>query len=142
MTGLVLGQDKIIEIAAIITDQDLNPLDPRGFERVIHCPENRMKSMGEWCTEQHAKVTSPSKNIMIDAKSGLTARVLASQNTAKSVEQELLDYIARYVPPGEGYLAGHCVYVDRDFMRYEFPRVIDHLHWRLIGSLPLENLLI
>lgn len=56
MTGLVLGKDKIIEIAAIITDENLNPLDPDGFERIIHCPENVMRAMGEWCTKQHAKV--------------------------------------------------------------------------------------
>jgi oligoribonuclease len=56
MTGLNLGKDKIIEIAAVITNKDLKLLDPHGFERVIHCPESMMTSMDEWCTEQHRKV--------------------------------------------------------------------------------------
>jgi hypothetical protein len=56
MTGLKLGQDKIIEIAVIITDHNLNPVDNEGFERVVHCSEAQMKNMGEWCTEQHMKV--------------------------------------------------------------------------------------
>lgn len=45
-----------------------------------------------------------------------------------------MNYIGRYVRQGEGYLAGSCVYVDREFMRREFPRVIDYLHWRLVGK--------
>src|SRR5277367_2485848 len=66
-------------------------------------------------------------------QSGLTARVLSSKNSTESVAEELLQYIRGYVPEGEGYLAGHCVYVDREFMRLEFPRVLDYLHWRLVG---------
>jgi oligoribonuclease (3'-5' exoribonuclease) len=58
MTGLNLGVDKIIEIAAIITNSDLEIVDPQGFERVIHCSEETMKNMGEWCTEQHRNVLS------------------------------------------------------------------------------------
>jgi oligoribonuclease len=45
-----------------------------------------------------------------------------------------MNYIGRYVRQREGHLAGSCVYVDREFMRHEFPRVIDYLHWRLIGK--------
>jgi oligoribonuclease (3'-5' exoribonuclease) len=56
MTGLNLGVDKIIEISAIITNSELEIVDPQGFERVIHCSEETMKNMGEWCTEQHKKV--------------------------------------------------------------------------------------
>jgi oligoribonuclease len=49
-----------------------------------------------------------------------------------------MNYIGRYVRHGEGYLAGSCVYVDREFMRREFPRVIDYLHWRLVGKDPFQ----
>ena len=66
--------------------------------------------------------------------------MLASKSSTQAVEEDLLHYIGRYVRPGEGYLAGHCVYVDREFMRHDFPRVIDHLHWRLIGSFLLTVL--
>jgi oligoribonuclease len=63
----------------------------------------------------------------------LTERVLTSKNSTAEVEEDLLKYVGRYVAKGEGYLAGSCVYADREFMRYEFPRVIDYLHWRLVG---------
>jgi oligoribonuclease len=58
MTGLVAGKDKIIEIAAIITDKDLVPLEEEGFERIIHCDEEIMNGMDEWCTEHHRDVST------------------------------------------------------------------------------------
>jgi oligoribonuclease len=67
----------------------------------------------------------------------LTAESLASKESTQAVEQDLLDYLTKYVPRGEGYMVGSCVYVDREFMRIQFPRVIDYLHWRLLGPAPL-----
>jgi Exonuclease len=58
MTGLTVGTDRIIEVAAIITDKHLKPFD-EGFERVVHCPEEIMNNMDEWCTEHHGNVYSP-----------------------------------------------------------------------------------
>jgi len=49
------------------------------------------------------------------------------------VDQELLEYIQRFVRKDEGLLAGHCVYVDREFLRLEFPKVFDWLNFRIIG---------
>jgi len=66
-------------------------------------------------------------------ESGLTAQVLASENTAAGVERELLEYIQQYVPKNEGYLAGNSVHFDKEFMKYEFPRVIEYLCYRIIG---------
>ena len=57
MTGLEAGKDKIIEVAAIITDKELVPFD-EGFERIIHCDEDIMNGMDEWCTEHHRDVPS------------------------------------------------------------------------------------
>jgi oligoribonuclease len=62
---------------------------------------------------------------------------LTSKESVQAVEQDLLDYLTKYVPRGEGYLVGSCVYVDREFMRIHFPRVIEYLHWRLLGLDPL-----
>jgi hypothetical protein len=59
MTGLNYNKDKIIEIATLITDEHLNPLDPDGFERVIHCSENLLNGMDEWCTTHHENVSFP-----------------------------------------------------------------------------------
>ena len=83
MTGLTLGHDNIIEIATIITDQDLNPLDPEGFERVVHCSEERLEGMGQWCREQHAMVTSPLEAVMIVVWSNSARRGLEKLNTIR-----------------------------------------------------------
>jgi len=55
MTGLKVGIDKIIEIAVIITDKNLVPLG-EGIDRVVHCSEEIMNNMDEWCIEHHGKV--------------------------------------------------------------------------------------
>lgn len=62
--------------------------------------------------------------------------MLESKDTAASVEAELLEYIQRYVPKGEGYLAGNSVHFDKEFMKLEFPSVIEYLRHRIIGSNP------
>jgi oligoribonuclease len=66
-------------------------------------------------------------------ESGLTERVLKSTLSAADVEEEVLEYIKKHVVEGEGYLAGNSVHVDKEFMKIEFPRVIKHLHYRLVG---------
>jgi oligoribonuclease (3'-5' exoribonuclease) len=63
MTGLEPGKDRIIEVAAIVTDEKLEPIDPEGFESVIHCPEELMNNMCEWCIAQHGKVCQRFINI-------------------------------------------------------------------------------
>jgi oligoribonuclease len=136
MTGLVPGKDKILEIAVIVTDVDLDPLHDEGFVRVIHFPEEVMTTMDPWCIQHHGKVHKQLNfnEELIDKKSGLTKRVLESTNTTKSVEKELLEYIQKYVPIKEtGYLAGNSVHYDKEFMRIEFPNVLSWLHYRLIG---------
>jgi hypothetical protein len=66
MTGLNPGQDKIIEIAVIVTDKYLNPIDPEGgFERVIHCSEAEMQAMDRWCVEHHGAVLVPTSIALI-----------------------------------------------------------------------------
>ena len=56
MTGLEAGKDKIIEVAAIITDRDLKPLH-EGFEKVVHCSEEILNNMDEWCIKHHGDVS-------------------------------------------------------------------------------------
>ena len=65
--------------------------------------------------------------------------MLESTNTTESVETELLAYIKQHVKEGHGYLAGNSVHFDKEFMKVEFPRVIEWLHYRIIGMiLPSE----
>ena len=125
MTGLDHRKDQIIEICCVITDGNLNILDkdPIGnncYESVIHCDKSIMDAMDEWCTEHHGA-------------SGLTEKVIKSNKTKEQVEMELLDYIKRFIPEKNvGVLAGNSIHMDRLFMLKDFPKVIDHLFYRLI----------
>ncbi|GMM56180.1 Rex2 protein [Maudiozyma humilis] len=123
MTGLDHKSDHIIEICCIITDGNLNIVDQKDnncYESVVHYDKDVMDKMGEWCVEHHGS-------------SGLTAKVLASSKTREQVEDELLAYIKKFIPDQRvGILAGNSIHMDRLFMLKEFPKVIDHLFYRLI----------
>lgn len=125
MTGLDHKNDQIIEVCCIITDGNLNVLDkdPSGnncYESVIHCDKSVMDSMNEWCIEHHGA-------------SGLTEKVIKSEKSKEQVENELLEYIKKFIPDRNvGILAGNSIHMDRLFMLKDFPKVIDHLFYRLI----------
>lgn len=125
MTGLNHETDHIIEIACIVTDGNLNNLDktPNSsncYENVIHYDKIVMDNMNQWCVEHHGD-------------SGLTKKVIDSKNTREEVELELLNYIKKFIPEKNvGVLAGNSVHMDRLFMLREFPKVIDHLFYRII----------
>lgn len=120
MTGLNVYEDHIIEICCIITDGHMNVIDPNGYESTIFYPKSVMDAMNPWCIDQHGR-------------SGLTAKVLANpERTLAKVQQELLEYIQRYVEPHKGIMAGNSIHMDKFFMNREFPKVIEHLHYRLV----------
>lgn len=119
MTGLDHLHDHIIQICCLITDKNLNLLDDKGYESVIHCPKSTMDKMDEWCTQHHGS-------------SGLTAEVIASNKTKEQVDKELLEYLKRFMSKGTGILAGNSVHVDRLFLLRELPNVVDYLTYRII----------
>lgn len=120
MTGLDHCNDRIIEICCIVTDGDLRVVEDNCYESVIHCDASVMDSMNQWCIEHHGA-------------SGLTKKVLESDKTREVVQEELLEFIKKYVPePRVGLLAGNSIHMDRLFMLKEFPKVIDHLFYRLV----------
>lgn len=120
MTGLDSFNDHIIEICCILTDANLNIIEEKGFEKVIHYPKDVMDSMNEWCVNQHGK-------------SGLTQKVLESENTLADVEEQLLKYLREHIGrERRGVLAGNSVHQDRMFMAREFPKVIEYLHYRQV----------
>lgn len=120
MTGLDHQRDRIIEICCIVTDGDLNVVQDNCYESVVHCDRSVLDGMNEWCVEHHGA-------------SGLTKKVLESTKSREQVEQELLQFIKKYVPdPRVGLLAGNSVHMDRLFMLKEFPSVVEHLFYRLV----------
>uniref|UniRef100_A0A060T3Q0 ARAD1A11374p n=1 Tax=Blastobotrys adeninivorans TaxID=409370 RepID=A0A060T3Q0_BLAAD len=129
MTGLDPFRDQIIEICCMITDKDLNLVDEEGYEKVIHKSKEVLDNMNEWSIEHHGK-------------SGLTDKVLHSTNTLQEVEDGLLEYIKRYIPEKRtAVLAGNSIHQDRLFLVREFPKLIDHLHYRQIDVSSFKEIL-
>ncbi|KAL8666368.1 MAG: hypothetical protein Q9168_007500 [Polycauliona sp. 1 TL-2023] len=121
MTGLDVDNDEIISLCCFITDAQLNFLDEKGYEAVIHLDKSRLDAMDEWCIATHGK-------------SGLTQASISSTTTAQEAADGLLAYIQMYVPrSGRGLLAGNTVHQDKAFLRKPpFDAVVRYLHYRIL----------
>jgi len=127
MTGLSLRTDKLIEIAALVTDSDLNILG-EGVDVVIHADDDALAAMPEVVVAMHAK-------------SGLTDRVRESTVTLEQAEQLVLDYIRQFVPdPKVAPLAGNSIGTDRGFISRDMPLLDEHLHYRMIDVSSIKEL--
>src|ERR1700743_2176856 len=108
MTGLDLGKDALIEIAALVTDADLNVLGD-GVDVVIHASDSALDGMPDIVREMHAK-------------SGLTEEVRRSTVTMADAEQQVLDYVRAHVPDARSApLAGNSIATDRGFISRDIP---------------------
>ena len=127
MTGLDLTRDKLIEVAVLVTDSELNVLDP-GLDLVISADDDALEGMVEVVTEMHAK-------------SGLTEAVRASTLTVAEAEQQLLAYVKRFVPERRtAPLCGNSIGTDRGFLARDMPALDDHLHYRMIDVSSIKEL--
>lgn len=118
LTGLDIETCKIIEVACIVTDENLKVISPN-FEVVIHQPEHVLRNMSAWCIEHHSK-------------SGLIDESLSSQISLEQAEQMLLNFLKQYVPEKTCPLAGNTIYMDRMFLHKHMPLVDAYLHYRII----------
>ncbi|KAF8908022.1 ribonuclease H-like domain-containing protein [Mucidula mucida] len=117
MTGLDHRNDKIIEIAVLITNGNLDIID-EGVRYAIKTDKEALDKMDDWCTKTHGQ-------------SGLTAECLASTHTLPEVEQAVLAYVKRRIPTKRSaVLAGSSVHVDRQFLCEQMPKLIEWLHYR------------
>ena len=127
MTGLDLTRDKLIEVAVLVTDSELNVLDP-GLDLVISADDAALEGMVEVVTEMHAK-------------SGLTEAVRASTLTVAEAEQQLVAYVRRFVPERRtAPLCGNSIGTDRGFLARDMPELDDHLHYRMIDVSSIKEL--
>jgi oligoribonuclease len=127
MTGLELGSDKLIEIAALVTDADLNILGD-GVDVVIHADDAALSSMVEVVAEMHSR-------------SGLTREVQASTVDIATAEAMVLDYIGNYVKqPKTAPLAGNSIATDRGFIARDMPTLDSFLHYRMIDVSSIKEL--
>ena len=127
MTGLDLARDALIEVAAIVTDADLNPLDD-GLDIVIHAAEDVLDAMIPFVREMHAA-------------SGLTDAVRQSTVTLGQAEQRVLDYVKSHVPePRSAPLCGNSIATDRGFVARDLPALDEHLHYRMVDVSSIKEL--
>ena len=127
MTGLDLEKDVLIEVAALVTDAELNVLGD-GVDVVIHASEESLGSMVPVVKEMHDK-------------SGLTEAVRASTVTVAQAEQLLLDYVRQHVPePRTAPLCGNSIATDRGFLARYMPAFDAHLHYRMIDVSSIKEL--
>lgn len=127
MTGLDLAKDAMIEIAALVTDGDLNILGD-GVDLVIHAPDELLDGMLPVVAEMHAA-------------SGLTDEVRASTVTLAMAQEQVLAYIREFVPqPGTAPLCGNSIGTDRGFIVRDMPDLDSYLHYRMIDVSSVKEL--
>ena len=126
MTGLDVTRDALIEVAVVITDADLNIVGP-GIDVLITPPAEALEGMNDFVRQMHTS-------------SGLLDE-LPSGTTMEDAQQQVLDYIRRFVPtPKKALLAGNSVGTDKMFLEANMPLVIDHLHYRLVDVSSIKEL--
>jgi oligoribonuclease len=118
MTGLNADIDVILEIATIITDDQLNVI-AKGPSFVIHQPEENLQVMDEWVRNIHTQ-------------SGLLEKVKNSSIPLSQAAQATLAFIEQYCVKQKSLLAGNSVWQDRAFLRKYMPEIIEFLHYRII----------
>ena len=127
MTGLDLGSDRLIEIAALVTDADLNVLGD-GVDVVIHTDDAALNGMVDVVARMHKS-------------SGLTEEVRASTIDVATAEELVLDYIREFVPQAKtAPLAGNSIATDRGFLARDMPTLDDYLHYRMIDVSSIKEL--
>ncbi|MBM0225461.1 MULTISPECIES: oligoribonuclease [Micromonospora] len=127
MTGLDLARDALIEVAALVTDPDLNVLG-EGVDVVIHADEAALEGMPEIVRTMHGK-------------SGLTEEVRRSTVTLAEAQDMVLDYVTTHVKdPRNAPLCGNSIATDRGFIARDMPRLDAHLHYRMIDVSSIKEL--
>jgi len=126
MTGLKPDSDLIIEIATIVTDKHLHVL-AEGPVFALHQSEAVLAGMDDWNKNQHAR-------------SGLCARVLASDIDAATAERRTLDFLERWLAPKRSPMCGNSVCQDRRFLARYMPALEEFFHYRNLDVSTLKEL--
>jgi oligoribonuclease len=126
MTGLNPDQDRIIEIATVVTDPDLR-IVAEGPVLAIGQPDAVLKGMDQWNQETHGA-------------SGLLERVRRSEVTAREAEQRTIDFLQLCVEPGVSPMCGNSVCQDRRFLAREMPALEKYFHYRNLDVSTLKEL--
>ncbi|WP_454051859.1 oligoribonuclease [Cellulomonas sp. Marseille-Q8402] len=126
MTGLDAVRDALVEVAAVVTDSELNVLGD-GVDVVIAPPAEALTQMGDFVRTMHTT-------------SGLL-EALAEGTTLADAQAQVLAYVRQWVPdPGKAPLAGNSVGTDKVFLDRDMPELVEHLHYRVIDVSSIKEL--
>ncbi len=126
MSGLNPDCDRVLEIAAVVTDAQLEVI-AEGPVLVVHQSDAVLASMDSWNTATHGR-------------SGLTDKVRASQLGEQDVEDAMLAFLARHVPAGKSPMCGNSICQDRRFMARHMPKLEAYFHYRNLDVSTLKEL--
>ncbi|KZC04224.1 putative oligoribonuclease, partial [Dufourea novaeangliae] len=127
MTGLDIQASHILEVACIITNKDLKVIGNE-INIVIHQPNEILDNMNDWCINHHGKTK-------------LTDESRFSKTTTQEAEKIILNHLQMHIERGVCPLAGSSVYMDRIFLYKHMPAVNDYLHYRLIDTSTIKELI-
>ena len=126
MTGLDVARHVIVELAVLVTDASLEPLDD-GIDVVIHQPAEAFAQMDDFVREMHTR-------------SGLLAAIEASDVSLEQAGAQALEYLGGHVAAGVAPLCGNSIGVDRRFLHSQLPALDEYLHYRSIDVSSLKEL--
>jgi oligoribonuclease len=126
MTGLDTTADAVVEVAAIVTDSELNVLGD-GVDVVIKPPEQALEQMGDFVRQMHT-----SSGLLADLPNG---------TTLADAEARVLAYLREWIPDaGRAPLAGNSIGTDKAFLDRDMPELMEHLHYRVIDVSSVKEL--
>lgn len=126
MTGLDLANDALIEVAALVTDSELNILGD-GVDVVIKPSAEALAQMGDFVREMHT-----SSKLLEELDGG---------TTMADAQAQVLAYITEHVPqPNKAPLAGNSIGTDKTFLARDMPELVEHLHYRVIDVSTIKEL--
>ncbi|MGA0839070.1 MAG: oligoribonuclease [Pseudomonadales bacterium] len=126
MTGLDPERERIIEMATIVTDSDLNVI-AEGPVLVVHQADSVLAAMDDWNQRHHGA-------------SGLIDRVRASRTSEREAEATTLSFLERLVEKKRSPLCGNTIWQDRRFLSRYMPTLESYLHYRMIDVSSIKEL--
>jgi oligoribonuclease len=126
MTGLDTTADALVEVAAIVTDSELNVLGD-GVDVVINPPAQALEQMGDFVRQMHT-----TSGLLTDLPNG---------TTLADAEARVLAYLREWIPDaGRAPLAGNSIGTDKAFLDRDMPQLMEHLHYRVIDVSSIKEL--
>jgi oligoribonuclease len=126
MSGLISDSDRILEVALVITDSQLNVVAEAPV-LAVHQSDSILDNMDKWNKSTHAK-------------SGLIDKVKASKLNEDEVEKDMITFLQKYVPPNFSPMCGNTICQDRRFLARTMPKLEAYFHYRNLDVSTLKEL--